>query len=131
MSKSMENLIADAVGKLREIADANTIIGKHIEVGNGTTIIPVSRVRVGLGLGGSDFTGKHNTDALGAGAGAGVTVTPMAFLIINNGVVTLKQLGDGDSTANKVVELVPEIFDKVTSMVNNAMENKKNNSNED
>jgi len=125
MSKSMENLVSNAVDKLREIADANTVIGKHIDVGNGTIIIPISKVKIGLGLGGSDRIGKDNTDILGVGTGAGVCVNPVAFLIVNNGVVSLKQLGDGDNTINKVVDLVPEIFDKVTGMVNNAIDEKK------
>ena len=38
--------------KLRFISQAETVVGKPIQAGEHTTIIPVSRVSLGFGLGG-------------------------------------------------------------------------------
>ena len=47
-----------------------------------------------------------------------MTITPVAFLIISDGEVTLKHITAYDNAAERVVNLVPEMFDKVTSFVN-------------
>ncbi|MGN1348392.1 MAG: GerW family sporulation protein, partial [Acutalibacteraceae bacterium] len=81
-------------------------------------IIPVSKVTYGFASGGSDFPSKNNTELFGGGGGAGVTITPVAFLVISDGEVTLKHITAYDNAAERVVNLVPEMFDKVTSLVN-------------
>ena len=55
MSDKIEGMMSCAVGKMREIIDADTIIGKTITTADGTVIIPVSKVSYGLAAGGSDF----------------------------------------------------------------------------
>ncbi len=84
----------------------------------GTTIIPVSKVTYGFASGGADFPSKSNKELFGGGGGAGVTITPVAFLVINNGDVTLKHITAYDNAAERVVNLVPEMFDKVTGLMN-------------
>ena len=41
MSDKIEGMMSCAVGKMREIIDADTIIGKTITTADGTVIIPV------------------------------------------------------------------------------------------
>ena len=52
---TIQGLMNVTMDKVRQMADANTIIGKPIKTEDGTTIIPVSRISVGVGTGGSDF----------------------------------------------------------------------------
>ena len=61
----------------------------------------------------------------GGGGGAGVTITPVAFLVISDGEVTIKHITAFDNAAERVVNLVPEMFDKVTSVVNKAKKEKE------
>ena len=93
-------------------------------VDGGITIIPVSKVTYGFASGGSDFPSKSNKEIFGGGGGAGVTITPVAFLVISDGEVTLKHITAYDNAAERVVNLVPEMFDKVTSVVNKAKKEK-------
>ncbi|MBQ4039855.1 MAG: GerW family sporulation protein, partial [Oscillospiraceae bacterium] len=65
-----------------------------------------------------DFPSKSNKELFGGGGGAGVTITPIAFLVINGGEVTLKHITAYDNAAERVVNLVPEMFDKVTGLIN-------------
>ena len=55
MSNSIENLMDSTLSKLKEIVNADTIIGKPINATDGTVVIPVSKVSYGFASGGSDL----------------------------------------------------------------------------
>lgn len=110
-------ILATTIDKIRDLVDTSTIIGEPIKTGTDVTIIPVSKVTYGFASGGSDFPTKNNTELFGGGGGAGVTITPVAFLVINNGEVSLKHITAYDNAAERVVNLVPEMFDKVTGLM--------------
>ena len=116
--KSAGAILASTIEKIRDLVDTSTIIGEAIYAVGGTTIIPVSKVTYGFASGGADFPSKSNQELFGGGGGAGVTITPVAFLVINNGDVTLKHITAYDNAAERVVNLVPEMFDKVTGLIN-------------
>ena len=111
-------ILGTAIEKIRDLVDTKTIIGDPIFSADGITIIPVSKVTYGFASGGSDFPTKTNKELFGGGGGAGITISPVAFVIINNGSVTIKQVPSGDNAAERVVSLVPEMFDTVTELVN-------------
>ena len=116
--KSAGAILTSTIDKIRDLVDTSTIIGEPIYAEGGTTIIPVSKVTYGFASGGADFPSKSNQELFGGGGGAGVTITPIAFLVINGGEVTLKHLTAYDNAAERVVNLVPEMFDKVTGLMN-------------
>ncbi len=118
--KSAGAILASTIEKIRDLVDTSTIIGEAIYAEGGTTIIPVSKVTYGFASGGADFPSKSSKELFGGGGGAGVTITPVAFLVINNGEVTLKHITAYDNAAERVVNLVPEMFDKVTGFINKA-----------
>lgn len=72
--------------KLREMIDVNTVVGTPIHTPEGVTVIPVSKVSMGLVSGGSDFSTKNQPatkeNAYGGASSAGVNIMPLAFLII-------------------------------------------------
>ena len=116
--KSAGAILTSTIDKIRDLVDTSTIIGEPIYAEGGTTIIPVSKVTYGFASGGADFPSKSNKDLFGGGGGAGVTITPIAFLVVNGGEVTLKHITAYDNAAERVVNLVPEMFDKVTGLIN-------------
>ena len=116
--KSAGAILASTIEKIRDLVDTSTIIGEAIYSEGGVTVIPVSKVTYGFASGGADFPSKSNQELFGGGGGAGVTITPVAFLVINNGDVTLKHITAYDNAAERVVNLVPEMFDKVTGLIN-------------
>ena len=115
--KSAGAILASTIEKIRDLVDTSTIIGEAIYSEGGVTVIPVSKVTYGFASGGADFPSKSNQELFGGGGGAGVTITPVAFLVINDGEVTLKHITAYDNAAERVVNLVPEMFDKVTGLV--------------
>ena len=116
--KSAGAILTSTIDKIRDLVDTSTIIGEAIYAEGGTTIIPVSKVTYGFASGGADFPSKASQELFGGGGGAGVTITPVAFLVVNNGEVTLKHITAYDNAAERAVNLVPEMFDKVTGLIN-------------
>ena len=99
--------------KVKERVDVNTIVGDPITAGDGTLIIPVSKISYGFASGGSDLPTKNeNKDLFGGGAGAGVTVQPIAFLTVYKGNVRLISISGGDGL-DKILGMVPDVVDKV------------------
>ena len=119
----IEGMMGVTMEKIRQLVDANTIIGEPITV-DGATIIPISRVTFGFASGGSDVGAKTNKQMFGGGTGGGVTITPMAFLIVRNGDVKLLQVQSYNNTADRVVGMVPDVVDKVSGLISGSKKEK-------
>ena len=124
MSKTLPNMLDNTISKIREMHDVNSVIGKPITTPDGVTIIPVSKVSVGFGGGGSDYT--KNQEAFGGGAGGGVKVTPICFLIVKDGAVRMMPVAaPANTTADRIVEQVPDVLDKIASFIDSRIEKKE------
>ena len=90
MSQNVPNMLENTIAKIREMVDVNSVIGTPITTPDGVTIIPVSKVSVGFGGGGSDFVSKNGGEnPFGGGAGGGVKINPIAFLVVKEGSVRM------------------------------------------
>ncbi len=116
MEKSANGILKTTIEKVRDLVDVSTIIGEPINLPDGLTIIPVSKVTYGFASGGSDFPSKNNVELFGGAGGAGITINPVAFLVIKDGDVTIKHIVSNDNAIERAVSLVPEMFDKVTKL---------------
>lgn len=115
----INEVLQTTMHKIREMVDANTVVGQPIVTQDGVTLIPVSKLSFGFATGGSDFGKTPNvTKNFGGGAGAGVNVTPVAFLIVKDGNVRLLPVAPPAKDANsRAIEMIPEMFDKVTDYI--------------
>lgn len=122
--QSAAGILETTIEKVKNLVNVSTIIGEPMNVDGGITIIPVSKVTYGFASGGSDFPSKTNKEIFGGGGGAGVTITPVAFLVVSDGEVTIKHITAYDNAAERVVNLVPEMFDKVNGVITKAKKEK-------
>lgn len=123
--RTAESMMDKTIEKIKAMVDANTIIGTPIQAGD-VTVIPVSKVTYGFAAGGSDLPSKSTTRELfGGGGGAGVTIAPIAFLTITNGNVKLLPVNPPVTTADRIVEMVPEAVDKISGFVKSRQKDKK------
>ena len=134
----IEGLMTTAMNSIQDMIDVNTIIGEPIETSNNIIIIPISKVGFGFAAGGSEFKGetideytkKEKEEAIqyrhpfGGGSGAGVCITPVAFLVVQSNNVKLLPVNHS-SALDKLLDYVPDLFEKVNSMLNKQMANKK------
>ncbi len=128
MSKNLPNMLENTIAKIREMVDVNSVIGTPITTPDGVTIIPVSKVSVGVGGGGSDFVSRNlnkQENPFGGGAGGGVKVTPVAFLVVKEGSVRVLPIPvPANTTADRIVEQVPDVLDKLADFLDSRMEKK-------
>ena len=116
MSQKLPNMMETTIQKIREMLDVNTVVGNPITTPDGVTIIPVSKVSVGFGGGGSDFTGKTGDNPFGGGMGGGVKVSPGCFLVVKDGNVRMLSVpAPANSTTERIVEMLPDTLDKITA----------------
>ena len=120
MNHPLSEMMSASMSKIREMVDVNAVIGNPIVTEGGVTIIPVTKVSIGYGGGGSDFATKNypaNRDnAFGGGAGAGVTITPVAFLIVRGENVRMLPVAEPASTSvDRLIEQLPDLIDKAQS----------------
>ena len=126
-SKQSE-IIKLALENAKSILSEGTVTGTPISANGGTTIIPISKISVGVASGGLDYFGKSQegkdkdtkSKNFGGGGGTGVNVTPMGFLVISSlGNVELLSL---DSPARDLTSHIfefisnsPDFFEKLKS----------------
>ena len=130
----LKQIIESVLSKIGEVVDVNTVIGEPIAIGD-VTLIPFSKVAVGLASGGTEFGGKNpRADGkayFAGGNGAGVTMTPLGFIAVENGVARVIELGNPATYyapkdpvnrvldgINGVIDKVPDIVDKVMTLIN-------------
>ena len=112
-NKNVEGLMGVSVDKIRGMVDADTVVGTPIQLEDGTTLIPISKISYGFASGGSDLPSKSNAELFGGGAGAGVNITPVAMLTIKDGSINVLPISDKPAAADRVVSMVPEMVDKL------------------
>ncbi len=122
---AINDLTGISMEKLKEMVDVNTIIGDPIKVDENTTVIPISKVSFGFASGGSDLPNKQEKELFGGGSGAGVSIQPLAFLVISNGEPKLLQMSVNASAENAVINLIPEVFDKISGIVGKGKDKKE------
>ena len=126
----ISEMIQESMAKVREMADTNTIVGQPIETPDGVTLIPISRVSIGFGGGGTAFGAKKaepdDPKNLGAGIGAGVKIDPVAFLIVKDGFTRVMPVAAPPmNTVDRVIEMAPDVIDKVTGFIEKQQDKKK------
>lgn len=122
MKHPLPDMMNGAIGKIREMADSNTIIGDPIQTPEGVMIIPVSKVKYAFAGGGSDFSTKNypasKDNPFGGGTGASVSITPVAFLIVKGDSVRLMPVAEpASNSVERLIEMLPELIDQISSLV--------------
>ena len=80
-------IIRSSMENIRSMFDANKIVGDPINTPQGTTIIPISKISMGVAASGFDYNSKNETHPrpqnFGGGGGTGISVRPVGFLVID------------------------------------------------
>ena len=125
MSKNVSEVLGASMSNVREMVDANTVVGTPIETANGVTLIPISKISFGMASGGADLAAKGEAPGgtFGGGAGCGVKITPVAFVVIQGDRVRMLPITEpATSTSERIVEQIPDLVDKITALINTKKE---------
>ena len=116
MEHEITNVMNDAMNKIKELVDTNTVVGKPIMTPDDTMLIPLSRVSFGFASGGTEYPAK-NQQGLGAGSGAGVKVEPIGFLVIKDGSVRMMNIAPTNNTVDRIIDMAPTVMDRVDAFI--------------
>ena len=120
----LRDVMNSTMEKVREMVDANNIVGAPITTPDGVTLIPISRVSFGFGSGGGTY--GQTSERFGGGGGAGVKIDPVAFLVIKDGQTRMMPVAvPATATVDRVLEMAPQLIDRVEGFVNKKKEEKE------
>lgn len=122
--QSASGILGTSIEKIKDLVDVSTIIGDPMDLGDDIKIIPVSKVSYGFASGGSDFPSKSNAELFGGGGGAGITITPIAFIVVNNGEVSIKHISTEEGSIERTIGMIPDVVNSVTDVVNKFVDGK-------
>ena len=118
MAKTVD-IVQALLSQIQTIARSETVVGDPINAGD-TIIVPVSHVAIGFGVGAGEMDGEFPTQSsskgqLGASAtGGGVSIDPVAFIVVTkDGRAQLLPLKGGTSQLTRVIDLVPDVLDRI------------------
>ncbi len=117
MSNNVEGLMGVSTEKIREMVDANTVVGSPITMEDGTVMIPVSKISYGFASGGSDLPGKNAGSLFGGGSGAGISITPVAMLTVKNGEINILPIVAKPETSDRILSMLPGVVDKISDLL--------------
>ena len=119
-------IIRSSMENIRSMVDANTVIGDPIVAAGNVTIIPVSKVAMGIASGGVDYNpkgdGTPRAQNFGGGGGTGLSVSPVGFIVVDGTgrveFINVNQKGSPDPIDQiaDFVERTPHIIAKIKEL---------------
>lgn len=106
----IDNVIENAFSHIKEIVDANTVVGKMIELGNKMFLIPVSKISVGL-ISGGGSNSKDKSGNLSAGSGTGFNIVPIGFIAISNLDFKFLPVNTTGDMSKKILDMLFEFYE--------------------
>jgi uncharacterized spore protein YtfJ len=124
-----DNKFQDAVESLFRGMDGflttKTVVGDAVKFDDGTLILPLVEVSFGVAAGAwAKGYGNTKSEKGGSGGGMGGKITPSAVIVMKDGHAKLVNIKNQDM-ATKIIDMVPDIVDRVTSTVKEKMDLKK------
>ena len=110
MTAVASEIIGKLMEELRSVARTETILGQEIKVGE-YSLIPVSRISLGLGAGGGQGSDNKKTGE-GGGGGGGVVVTPIAFIVSKGEDISFHAIKPG-GFLDGLFEQLPSVAEKI------------------
>lgn len=109
------DLIKALLDGFKAVAKTETIVGEGIKAGE-FTILPVSKISLGIGAGAGSEQIKTSGGSGGAGGG-GICVEPIAFLVVKEGEVSILNLRRGAAMIEAFFGKIPDMVEKAVNIV--------------
>ena len=113
-------LMQSTMDNVRSMLKVDTVVGDPIVTPDGITLIPISRISVGFGGGGVEFSSKKigQERPYGGGNATGVKIEPIGFLVIKEGVIRMINVTPpANTTVDRLIDLVPQVIDRVDNFI--------------
>lgn len=121
---TMSEIIRASLSGIKEIKDSDTVIGNVITTSTGMTVIPISKITLGLATGGIDYSPKKIRSEFNFGGGGGTvaSISPSAFLIITKDnevkLLNLNEKAGGVERVADLIEKAPDVIERIKRSLN-------------
>ncbi|MDJ0766079.1 MAG: spore germination protein GerW family protein [Myxococcota bacterium] len=121
---AIHTILDMAVDSMSQLADANIVTGKAVQVGD-KTIVPILKLSVGMGGGGGQGEGegkdtKHANAGKGTGmgsaAGGSVQLSPMAVIVKDKNSTKILKVPHPKGSFEKLIDKVPGFVEKIKAV---------------
>ena len=115
----MSDIIKASMDGIKSFTDMETVIGNAITTPSGVTVIPVSKVAMGIATGGVDYGSERSSHSqnFGGGGGTGLSITPIAFLTVGRdadvSIIHINSAGGEVERIANLIERSPDIIEKI------------------
>ena len=109
------DLIKTLLEGFKAVAKTDTIVGEGIKAGE-FTVLPVSKITLGIGAGAGTEQIKASGGSGGAGGG-GICVEPIAFLVMKEGEVSILNLRRMPAMVEAFFGKIPDMLEKAINIV--------------
>ncbi len=132
-ANSIRSLMETTLETIKGSIDTNTIIGEPIRSEN-TVVVPISKVTIGFGIGGGEYSKGYDKNKeiekekdanFAGGSGGAVSISPVAFVVIENGETRVMSLDSNINMVDNILTLTPKIIDKLQKVVKDNGESEK------
>ena len=112
-------LMQSTMDNVKNMLKVDTVVGEPIYTPDGITLVPISRISVGFGGGGVEFSPKRAGERpYGGGNATGVKIDPIGFLVIKDGNIRMVNImPPANTTIDRIIDLVPQVIDRVDSFI--------------
>ena len=116
-TNSIQSIMETTLETIKNSIDSNTIVGNPIKA-ESSVIVPISKVTVGFGIGGGEYNKNKKEEAncdpnFAGGSGGAITISPVAFVVVENGETRLISLEDNINLVDNILTVTPRIIEKV------------------
>ena len=117
----LEGLFSASLDGLKGMVDTETVVGKPVVTADGTTIIPITKLSLGYGMGGWNYGDEQKADTekhegITAGSGGGMSVQPVGFLVVADGNVNYINV-NSVSTVEKICDIIPDALSVISDFL--------------
>jgi len=109
------DLIKTLLEGFKAVAKTETIVGEGIKADE-FTVLPVSKISLGIGAGAGTEKIKSSGGS-GGGGGGGICVEPIAFLVVKEGEVSIINLRRMPAMIESFFGKIPELMEKAVNIV--------------
>lgn len=116
----ISELMQTTMENVKNVLKVDTVVGDPIVTPDGITLVPISKISLGFGGGGVEFTSKKVGEArpYGGGNATGVKIEPIGFLVIKEGTVRMINVTPpASNTVDRIIDMVPQVMDRVDNFI--------------
>ena len=113
-------LMQSTMDNVRSMLKMDTVVGDPIVTPDGITLGPISRISVGFGGGGVEFSASKigQERPYGGGNATGVKIEPIGFLVIKDGIIRMINVTPpASTTVDRIIDLVPQVMDRIDNFI--------------